>query len=126
VYQRALDVLATLTLDNIDEWGVCDAPTHDWGSRRLDHNRAIALGLRKVNCGHFETVPATDLLERKETRDASAQDAADEASGESTSEGEATADSFEVYRVTSNEGWARPSRDGEFVDINPEEEVDRD
>jgi hypothetical protein len=47
----AEEAITTLTLDDVDEWGVCDGPVHDWGSPRLDHARALRLGLVPVDCG---------------------------------------------------------------------------
>lgn len=50
VLERARDV-ATWTVDDIDEWSVCDGEVHDWGSPRLDRHRAESLGLIEVECG---------------------------------------------------------------------------
>lgn len=51
IYAAAREAVDTLTLDDVDEWGVCDGPVHDWGSPRLDHERAVELGLVPVACG---------------------------------------------------------------------------
>lgn len=51
IYAAAREAVDTLTLDDVDEWGVCDGPVHDWGSPRLDHERAVNLGLLPVSCG---------------------------------------------------------------------------
>lgn len=47
---RANEVVAW-TLDDVDEWGVCDGEVHDWGSPRLDRARAERLGLIEIECG---------------------------------------------------------------------------
>lgn len=49
--EAAREAVTTLTLDDVDEWGVCDGPVHDWGSPRLDRARAERLGLVEVGCG---------------------------------------------------------------------------
>lgn len=51
ILARAQEAVTTLTLDDVDEWGVCDGPVHDWGSPRLDRARAVSLGLVPVACG---------------------------------------------------------------------------
>lgn len=51
ILEHAREAVTTLTLDDVDEWGVCDGPVHDWGSPRLDHARALRLGLVPVECG---------------------------------------------------------------------------
>jgi hypothetical protein len=48
--ERAREV-SSWTLDDIDEWSVCDGQVHDWGSPRLDRARAESLGLIEVECG---------------------------------------------------------------------------
>lgn len=50
VLEHATEV-STWTLDDIDEWSVCDGQVHDWGSPRLDRARAERLGLVEVECG---------------------------------------------------------------------------
>jgi len=49
VLSRAREVV-TFTLDDIDDWGVCDDPAHDWGGW-MDRERAARIGLLPVQCG---------------------------------------------------------------------------
>jgi hypothetical protein len=50
VLARAREVMSELTLDDVDEWGVCDRPVHDWGGW-MDRARAERIGLVPVDCG---------------------------------------------------------------------------
>ena len=50
VLARAREVVAEMTLDDVDEWGVCDSEVHDWGGF-LDEARARRIGLVPVECG---------------------------------------------------------------------------
>lgn len=49
VLERAREV-SSWTLDDVDEWGVCDGVVHDWGGW-MDRDRAQRLGLIPVDCG---------------------------------------------------------------------------
>lgn len=49
VLDRAREV-SQWTLDDVDEWTVCDSEVHDWGGR-VDRERAVRLGLINVECG---------------------------------------------------------------------------
>lgn len=49
-YTLAETVVENYTLDNYLEWGPCSEPPDDWGSPRLDHERAVRLGLIQVTC----------------------------------------------------------------------------
>jgi len=59
VLVRAREVVADLTLDDVDEWGICDRAVHDWGGW-MDRARAERIGLVPVGCGlaATETTPA--------------------------------------------------------------------
>lgn len=50
IFARAREVVAEMTLDDVDEWGVCDTEVHDWGGF-LDEARAQRIGLVPVECG---------------------------------------------------------------------------
>jgi len=50
VLARAREVVAEMTLDDVDEWGVCDRPVQDWGGW-MDRARAERIGLVPVDCG---------------------------------------------------------------------------
>jgi hypothetical protein len=50
VLERARTVVAEMTLDDVDEWGVCDSEVHDWGGW-MDRGRAQRMGLVAVECG---------------------------------------------------------------------------
>jgi hypothetical protein len=50
VLARAEEVVATMTMANIADWGVCDMPVHDWGGW-MDRDRAERIGLVPVRCG---------------------------------------------------------------------------
>ena len=50
VYARAQEVVRNFSLSNIDEWGVCEAPVHDWGGS-MDRLRAERLRLIEIECG---------------------------------------------------------------------------
>lgn len=50
VYARAQEVVRGLSLENISEWGVCEAPVHDWGGS-MDRLRAERLRLIEIECG---------------------------------------------------------------------------
>lgn len=43
-------VVASYALDDVDEWGSCEGPVHDWGGS-MDRDRATRLGLLDVDCG---------------------------------------------------------------------------
>lgn len=49
VLERAREVVSW-RLDDVDEWGLCDGPVHDWGGT-MDRARATRLGLLDVDCG---------------------------------------------------------------------------
>jgi hypothetical protein len=49
VFERAEEVVATMTLDNVDDWAVCERPIHDWGGG-MDRARAERIGLVPVAC----------------------------------------------------------------------------
>lgn len=50
VYARAQEVVRGLSLENLSEWSVCEAPVHDWGGS-MDRLRAERLRLIEVECG---------------------------------------------------------------------------
>lgn len=50
VFERAREVVAEMTLDDVDGWTVCDSGVHDWGGF-LDEARARRIGLVPVDCG---------------------------------------------------------------------------
>jgi hypothetical protein len=62
VLERAREVV-TWSLDDIDEWGVCDGAVHDWGGW-MDRDRARRLGLIKVECGVDEAGTRNDFYAR--------------------------------------------------------------
>ncbi|MGL4258003.1 MAG: hypothetical protein ACRCSL_16840 [Microbacterium sp.] len=62
VLERAREV-STWTLDDIDEWGVCDGVVHDWGGW-MDRDRAQRLGLIPVDCGVDEQGTRNDFYAR--------------------------------------------------------------
>lgn len=49
-FELAEDVVQ-YDLDALMDFGMCQAPVDDWGSPRLDHERAERLGLVHVDCG---------------------------------------------------------------------------
>lgn len=63
VLERAREVVRRYALDNLQVWGVCPSPVHDWGGD-MDHERATRIGLIRVTCGegatsnHFYARPA--------------------------------------------------------------------
>lgn len=59
VVERAREVV-TWTLDDVDEWGVCDTPVHDWGGW-MDRARAARMGLIPVSCGATEQGTRNDF-----------------------------------------------------------------
>jgi hypothetical protein len=62
VLERAREV-AGWTLDDIDEWGICDGVVHDWGGW-MDRDRAQRLGLIPVDCGVDEQGTRNDFYAR--------------------------------------------------------------
>jgi len=60
VLERARVVVETMTLDNIDEWGVCDMRVHDWGGW-MDRDRAARIGLVPVRCGTTDEGTSNDF-----------------------------------------------------------------
>jgi hypothetical protein len=50
VFSRAQEVVTEMTLDDVDEWGICDRAVHDWGGW-MDRDRAARIGLVEVACG---------------------------------------------------------------------------
>lgn len=50
VLERARETVTVMTLDDVDEWGICDLPVQDWGGH-VDRNRAARIGLVEVDCG---------------------------------------------------------------------------
>lgn len=54
VLERAKEVVRRYELDNINVWGVCPSPVHDWGGD-MDHERATRIGLIQVTCGEGVT-----------------------------------------------------------------------
>lgn len=49
VFERAAQVVAEMTFDDIDEWATCERPVHDWGGW-MDRARAERIGLVEVDC----------------------------------------------------------------------------
>lgn len=49
VLERAREVVR-LSLGDVDEWGVCAQPVHDWGGA-MDRDRARRIGLIEIECG---------------------------------------------------------------------------
>lgn len=49
VLQQANEVVAEMTLDDVDEWGRCERSVHDWGGW-MDRARAERIGLVAVDC----------------------------------------------------------------------------
>lgn len=47
---RAAEVVATYTIETIDDWSICMRPVHDWGGW-MDRARAERIGLVAVDCG---------------------------------------------------------------------------
>lgn len=68
VLARAREVTADLTLDDVDEWGVCDTPVHDWGGW-MDRDRAARMGLVEVECGVTEDGTRNDFYCRPSVSD---------------------------------------------------------
>ena len=62
VLERAREV-STWTLDDVDEWGVCDGVVHDWGGW-MDRDRAQRIGLVPVTCGVDEQGTRNDFYAR--------------------------------------------------------------
>lgn len=60
VLRRAREVTATFTLDDADEWAVCDGPVHDWGGLS-SRARAARIGLVPVQCGVSDTQTRNDF-----------------------------------------------------------------
>lgn len=52
VFERARQVVAEMTYDDIDEWAICERPVHDWGGW-MDRARAERIGLVEVDCDTF-------------------------------------------------------------------------
>lgn len=50
VFERAREVASEMTLDDADEWAICERPVHDWGGW-MDRARAERIGLVPVSCG---------------------------------------------------------------------------
>lgn len=50
VLDQAREVVATLHLDDADEWSICEGDVHDWGGA-MDRERAERNGLVQVDCG---------------------------------------------------------------------------
>lgn len=50
VMVRAAEVVATHTIETIDDWSTCMRPVHDWGGW-MDRARAERIGLVAVDCG---------------------------------------------------------------------------
>lgn len=59
VVARAHEV-ATWSLDDVHEWGICDAPVQDWGGW-MDRARAERIGLVPVLCGTTEAGTRNDF-----------------------------------------------------------------
>jgi len=49
VFEHAAQVVAEHTLDDIDEWAICEREVHDWGGW-MDRARAERIGLVEVDC----------------------------------------------------------------------------
>lgn len=60
IFERAAEVVHEHTLDDVDEWGVCDRPVHDWGGW-MDRDRARRIGLVPVACGTADASPRNDF-----------------------------------------------------------------
>lgn len=73
VLERAREVVADLTLDDVDEWGVCDTPVHDWGGW-MDRDRAARMGLVEVQCGLTEAGTRNDFYCRPSVADCAVVD----------------------------------------------------
>lgn len=58
VFERAAEVAREHTIDDIEEWGICDRPVHDWGGT-MDRLRAERIGLVAVPCGTGESHQGT-------------------------------------------------------------------
>lgn len=58
VFEHAAQVVAEHTLDDVDEWGICERPVHDWGGW-MDRARAERIGLVPVGCGTGESPNST-------------------------------------------------------------------
>lgn len=54
VLERAKEVVGRYALDNLQSWGVCPTPVHDWGGD-MDHARATRIGLIQVTCAGGQT-----------------------------------------------------------------------
>lgn len=50
ILAQARQVIADHTLDDVDEWTVCEGEVHDWGGS-MDRARADRIGLIEVECG---------------------------------------------------------------------------
>jgi hypothetical protein len=62
VLERAREV-ASWTLDDVDEWSICDAEVHDWGGF-MDRDRAQRIGLIEIECGISDEGTRNDFYAR--------------------------------------------------------------
>jgi hypothetical protein len=60
VFAEAARVIEEMTLDDIDEWSICERPVHDWGGW-MDRQRAQRIGLVPVVCGPADETPRNDF-----------------------------------------------------------------
>lgn len=72
VFERAREVVVEMTLDDVDEWAICERPVHDWGGW-MDRERAVANGLVEVDCDTFAST-TNDAGEVEEVRIETAND----------------------------------------------------
>jgi len=60
VFAHAAQVVTEHTLDDVDEWGICERAVHDWGGW-MDRERAERIGLVPVACGTADASPRNDF-----------------------------------------------------------------
>lgn len=73
VFEHAAQVVAEHTLDDVDEWGICERPVHDWGGW-MDRARAARIGLVEVDCDRIASTTNEQTGEVEEVRIETAND----------------------------------------------------
>lgn len=62
VLERAREVVGW-SLDDVDEWSICDDEVHDWGGW-MDRDRAQRIGLIEIECGVSDEGTRNDFYAR--------------------------------------------------------------
>jgi len=60
VFAQARQIVSEHDLADVDAWGICERPVHDWGGA-MDRARAERIGLVPVSCGLGEVTPRNDF-----------------------------------------------------------------